>query len=1435
MEQLEPRSLPATITLQVTTTEDVVDEGDNVLSLREAIDAARQNVAGNEVVIQLSAEIYKLTRDFVPGVFPPDDENRWGDLDVDASGGKIVIRGVADGASKIDAYAEDAEGERLFKDRVFHVLGGEVVFERLTIGGGFANNESDPFSDVYGGGVLVNSGPPSAPSKVTFIQSTLENNTANNVSDIHGTAAYGGGVAIHVGVEAIFDHTSVLDNRALGAKVNPNAPDFLLVGGDAFGGGIYFAGARLTMYEGDLSYNQAKGGSGAGGGPSVEGQPGGNAEGGAIFVAGGDVLLDGFVHISITNDARGGSGGSGGNGGTPSPGPASGERGGDGGRGGNARGGGVFVAAGQVRVPGTAIDGETYAGNGGNGGNGGRAIGVVGVRDGAAGRGGDGGLAQGGAIYVATGASLFMEGSAYSTSFGIANGGDGGRGGLLGGGDGGNGGLAQGGAIYFAGAALALDLDDLGGGAHGGSGGDGGIGISDEIEPGYGGIGGQGGDGEGGALFLVDGRIPLSVTRLRVGSARGGSGGNGGKGGSRITGAGGATGPALAGGRGGDGGNGRGAAFFLRRGFLTLSHLRDSITPDETTVIADFIAEGGSGGNGGDGGDSNAIAPPASGGAAGGGGDAFGGVFYLSPESNLTLAEPLPVYSISGDSCSPPLAPCINEVVPGPGGQGGLAGISALNTPPDPNLREPPGQSGEAAGVIHFPDPLTFSQVRGQAWFDQNGNGVREAGEPPLPSLYGEAGPASFKIDLNDAAGESIGRVDTSLLQGQYAFHTTYAGDAFVQFDDVPPGFVISSKDSGDDATDSDAFPATRRTDVFALSPGNILSNMDVGMWYSPTVPFAPAAVLGDAPGYDVHSADIDGDGDSDIFARLGRTGQPGFRYVWYQNLGGGAQFEEHEVFVLDTINNIEGFSRPLADLDGDQDLDLFLHDRESYFWLRNTGGAFEMARVISTEFLDRLQAFDLDADGDLDLLGETIDADEMLPFFENQGDGNFSPMQLLAMQGPEGTVEPSDLDGDGDIDFLRIGGEEENQESEYVPLPFVWLENNGADPPGFVAHTLLEAEFDDSPFVGPNADAEDLDGDGDLDIAALINGYIAWFENRDGAGAFGPAQVVVESSYGSITIADVDGDGAWDVLTDYGAVRWFQNSGGTEPFLSHVIDSPSVSGSERPSPVQAADLDGDGDQDVIAAWIVGEQGIHIYRNDATTAPDILDVAPDPRTTVVGAVTIIFPDGASGVDAGDFSLTRDGASVDLSGLSVVQDTPRRFTIDLSSVTSRGDGGDPGHYELILNLDGAGIVDDSGQVLTGAVADSFVIAPPFQNTDTVEDVDADGEVRLSDLLVLVQWLRENDSGELPPPDATHRPPPFLDVTGDNVASLADLVQVVQYLRSAIGQQSGEAEGESDSTRLPPPAPLRPEEAGDLESYFDLLAWDVASRRRNGGVS
>src|SRR5690606_1772505 len=129
---------------------------------------------------------------------------------------------------------------------------------------------------------------------------------------------------------------------------------------------------------------------------------------------------------------------------------------------------------------------------------------------------------------------------------------------------------------------------------------------------------------------------------------------------------------------------------------------------------------------------------------------------------------------------------------------------------------------------------------------------------------------------------------------------------------------------------------------------------------------------------------------------------------------------------------------------------------------------------------------------------------------------------------------------------------------------------------------------------------AADLDGDGDMDViaASTADDRVIWFENLDGLGNFGPLKVINSNANGVISIraADIDGDGDKDVIAAIfgdGKISWYENMDGLGSFSTEKVVSnltPTV------RLVQCGDIDMDGDLDIVAA-ISGNDTIGWFEN----------------------------------------------------------------------------------------------------------------------------------------------------------------------------------------------------------------------------------------------
>ena len=228
----------------------------------------------------------------------------------------------------------------------------------------------------------------------------------------------------------------------------------------------------------------------------------------------------------------------------------------------------------------------------------------------------------------------------------------------------------------------------------------------------------------------------------------------------------------------------------------------------------------------------------------------------------------------------------------------------------------------------------------------------------------------------------------------------------------------------------------------------------------------------------------------------------------------------------------------------------------------------------------------DMDGNGAQDVLVAST-GDDMVAWYKNAGSGNFSGPQIIsATLSDTRFVYSADLDGDLDMDVISISGSEDK---------VVWFENmDGLG--NFGSEILISSLTDGS--VGVHA--ADIDGDGDQDVlsASLVDNKIAWYENLDGLGSFGVQQIITTASFAArdVKTADLDGDGDQDVMAaSSGAdeVIWFENTDGLGTFGPLQVITNNADGVIS---IFAIDLDGDLDIDILSASL-GDSKIAWYEN----------------------------------------------------------------------------------------------------------------------------------------------------------------------------------------------------------------------------------------------
>lgn len=253
--------------------------------------------------------------------------------------------------------------------------------------------------------------------------------------------------------------------------------------------------------------------------------------------------------------------------------------------------------------------------------------------------------------------------------------------------------------------------------------------------------------------------------------------------------------------------------------------------------------------------------------------------------------------------------------------------------------------------------------------------------------------------------------------------------------------------------------------------------------------------------------------------------------------------------FPLDSTGGRSGAPAPLtnlarpvhattANLDGNGKPDLLICEfghHTGSLSLYPDGDPKRKTVIAGTPGARRTEVRDMDGDGRPDILALMAQGDERLSLFRNLGNGRFQEKVLLRFPPLQGLshFELADFDGDGRMDVLMTNGD--NWDYSAVRKPYhgirIFLNKGGLD--------FREAWF--QTFYGASkAMATDMDGDGDLDIAAIsfyddpadpANGFL-YLENLGGL-QFRTWKLPAAACGKWLTMetCDLDGDGRKDVV----------------------------------------------------------------------------------------------------------------------------------------------------------------------------------------------------------------------------------------------------------------------------------------------------------------
>jgi hypothetical protein len=322
-----------------------------------------------------------------------------------------------------------------------------------------------------------------------------------------------------------------------------------------------------------------------------------------------------------------------------------------------------------------------------------------------------------------------------------------------------------------------------------------------------------------------------------------------------------------------------------------------------------------------------------------------------------------------------------------------------------------------------------------------------------------------------------------------------------------------------------------------------------------------------------VCSADVDGDGRVDVLSSSWGNGN----ITWYRNSGGVPV-----VWTPFPISSVIGASSVfVADVDGDGAVDVLSSNgvSDTIAWYRNGGGTpvvwtpFNIST--SADGAQYVHAADVDSDGRVDVLSASFD-DNRIAWYRNGGGSPVAWTAYNISTTADGahSVYVEDVDGDGRLDVLSSSVRDDR---------VVWYQNGGGVPVVWSPHVVA------ANAGGPTSVfAADVDSDGRMDVlsAGANVGTIVWYKNAGGSPMSWLPFTISSTAAGaySVRAADVNGDGRLDVLSaskDNDRIAWYRNGGGDPVSWTAVITSETA---DAALSVHVADVDGDGALDVLSA-----------------------------------------------------------------------------------------------------------------------------------------------------------------------------------------------------------------------------------------------------------
>jgi len=333
--------------------------------------------------------------------------------------------------------------------------------------------------------------------------------------------------------------------------------------------------------------------------------------------------------------------------------------------------------------------------------------------------------------------------------------------------------------------------------------------------------------------------------------------------------------------------------------------------------------------------------------------------------------------------------------------------------------------------------------------------------------------------------------------------------------------------------------------------------------------------------------ADVTGDGYKDIVAG---------RY-FYRNPG-GSMMDKWQRATFDI--NVDGML--FIDVDGDVFADVIAEALPDVYWIEaedRLGNSWKAKKIGTLPKTGHVN-------GQGYMLGQLIAGGkpevilacgEGIYYFqipENPGAGSWPKIRIAGNTSEEG-IGVGDIDGDGDLDIAAGNGGKKKGEGMKV----TWWENPGNGEGKWKSHGIGDTvNFADRFAVA------DINGDSRLDVVVSeetrkTDAHLFWFEQPKSAKSedWKRHLVVKQFTMNSMDVADMDTDGDADIIINEHRgdkrVQVWENDGKGN-FTVHLVGQ----GKEGHLGARVADMDNDGDLDIVSIAWDNYKFLHLWRND---------------------------------------------------------------------------------------------------------------------------------------------------------------------------------------------------------------------------------------------